>query len=56
MEANGQLYATAALLPGKESFGTLWIEGWVDPIASLDAMDKRKILLLPGIKPKPFNQ
>jgi hypothetical protein len=30
---------------------THWIEGWVGPRAGLDAMEKRKILPLPGIEP-----
>jgi hypothetical protein len=40
---SGQLHATAALPPGKEPPGTHWIGGWVDPIAVLDAVVKRKI-------------
>jgi hypothetical protein len=30
--------------------GTRWIGGWVDPRVGLDAVDKRKILPLPGSK------
>jgi hypothetical protein len=34
--------------PGEEAPGTHWIGGWVGPRAGLDALDKRKILPLPG--------
>jgi hypothetical protein len=31
--------------------GTYWIGGWVGPRASLDAVEKKNILSLPGIQP-----
>jgi hypothetical protein len=31
--------------------GTLWIGGWVGPRVGLDAVDKIKTFLLPGIYP-----
>jgi hypothetical protein len=37
------------LFPGEIVLGTYWIGGWRDPKAGLDNMEKRKILLLPGI-------
>jgi hypothetical protein len=40
MEMSGQLYAPAALLPGKEPPGTQWIGGWVGPRAGIDAIEK----------------
>jgi hypothetical protein len=42
MEVSGQLHAPAALLPGKETFGTHWIRGWVGTRASLNAVAIRK--------------
>jgi hypothetical protein len=36
----------AALPPGERALGTLWIGGWVDPIAGLDDVEKRKFLNL----------
>jgi hypothetical protein len=35
--------------------GTYSIGDWVDPRADIDAVEKRKILLLLGIKPRPFS-
>jgi hypothetical protein len=32
---------------------THWMGGWVDPRDSKDAMDKRKIMIVPGIEPQP---
>jgi hypothetical protein len=40
------------LLLGKEPIGIHWIGGWVGPGAELDAVEKREILLLPGIEPR----
>jgi hypothetical protein len=40
----------AALLSGKDPPGTHWIGGWVGPRASLDDMEKRKFLTLPGLE------
>jgi hypothetical protein len=37
---------------GEKTTGTHMIGGWVVPRASLDAMEKRKILPLPGIEPQ----
>jgi hypothetical protein len=36
-------------VPGERAFGTDLIGGWMSPIASLDAREKRNILLVPGI-------
>jgi hypothetical protein len=33
--------------------GTHWIGGWVGPRAGLDAVEKRRILPLPGTEPQP---
>jgi hypothetical protein len=43
MEVSGQLHTPTALLLGR-SPGTYWVGGWMGPRASLDAVDKRKIL------------
>jgi hypothetical protein len=45
LEVSGQLHTPAALPPGRIS-GTHWIGGWVDPIAGLDDVKKRKFLTL----------
>jgi hypothetical protein len=44
LEVSGQLYAPAALSPGKRSPGIRWIGGWVGPRAVLDAVVKKEIL------------
>jgi hypothetical protein len=36
--------------PGKEPPGTHRIVGWEDPRASLDDMERRKFLTLPGLE------
>jgi hypothetical protein len=41
MEVSGQLHAPTALPPGKDP-GIHWTRGWVEPIADLDAVVKRK--------------
>jgi hypothetical protein len=45
----GQLHAPAALSRGKAR-RTLWVGVWVDPRASLDDVEKRNILTLPGLE------
>jgi hypothetical protein len=50
---SGQFHALAALPPEKEPPGTHWIEGWVDPRAGLDDMEKRKFLTVPGLELRP---
>jgi hypothetical protein len=40
---------TGCLTPGERAPSTNRIAGWVSFIAGLDAVEKRKILLLPGI-------
>jgi hypothetical protein len=37
--------------PGERAPRTYWTGGWVDPRVGLDAVEERKILLLPGIEP-----
>jgi hypothetical protein len=36
--------------PGERVPGTHWIGGWVGPRASLDDVEKRKFLTLPGLE------
>jgi hypothetical protein len=55
MEVSGQLHAPAALPRGERTRGTHWIGDWMDPRADLDVVEKRKILLVPGIEPRPSN-
>jgi hypothetical protein len=38
------------LYSGEITHHTYWIESWADPIAGLDNMERRKLLLLPGLK------
>jgi hypothetical protein len=51
MEMSGQLHDSATLPLGKEP-GTYWRGGWEGPRAGLDVVERRKILLLPGIEPR----
>jgi hypothetical protein len=51
-----QLHAPAALPPGERAPGTQWIGGWVDPRASLDDVEKRKFLTLPGLELRPLDR
>jgi hypothetical protein len=53
---SGQLHAPAALPPGKEPQVPHWIGGWVDLRASLDDLEKRKLLTLPGLKLRPLGR
>jgi hypothetical protein len=39
--------------PEERTSGIHWIGGWVDVRAGLDALEKRKVLLLPGVEPRP---
>jgi hypothetical protein len=41
--------------PGERVPGTHWIGGWVDPRASMDDVDKRKIFTLPGLELRPLS-
>jgi len=50
MEASGQLHAPTTLTSGRGS-QSHYTGSWVGPTASLDTLDKRKSLALPGIKP-----
>jgi hypothetical protein len=42
--------------PGERAPGTLWIGGWVGPIAGLEHMEKRKSLTLRGIELRPLGR
>jgi hypothetical protein len=53
LEVSGQLHVPAASPPGR-SPGTHFIEGWVDPRAGLDDMEKWKFLTLPGLELVPL--
>jgi hypothetical protein len=53
---SGQLHVPAALPPGERAPGTHWVEGWVDPRASLDDLEKRKFLTLPRLKLRPLGR
>jgi hypothetical protein len=40
--------------PEEKAPGTHWIEGWVGPRASVDDVEKRKFLTLPGLELVPL--
>jgi hypothetical protein len=42
--------------PGERAPGTHWIGCWVDPRASLDDVEKRKLLFLPGLELQPLGR
>jgi hypothetical protein len=42
--------------PGERAPGTHWIGGWMDPIAGMDDLEKRKFLNLPGLELRPLNR
>jgi hypothetical protein len=50
LEVSGQLHAIAALPPGPI------IGGWVDLRASLDDVERRKFLTLPGLELQPLGR
>jgi hypothetical protein len=39
--------------PRERALGTHWVGGWVGPRVDLDAVEKRKVLLLQGFEPGP---
>jgi hypothetical protein len=43
-------------IPGERAHGTHWIGGWVDPTASLDDLEKRKLLVLPRLELRPLDR
>jgi hypothetical protein len=49
---SGQFHSPAALPPEKAP-GTHWIGCWVGPRASVDDVEKRKFLILPGLELLP---
>jgi hypothetical protein len=53
---SGRLHAPAALPPGKRAPASNWIEGWVDPRAGLDDVEKRNFLTLPGLEMPPLGR
>jgi hypothetical protein len=48
-DVSGQLHVPATTPQGRVP-GNHWIGGWMGPRAGLDAVLRRKILSLPGIK------
>jgi hypothetical protein len=54
--SDDQIHAPAALPPGKEPPATHWIGDWMDPLAGLDDMEKRKFLTLPGLEFRPLSR
>jgi hypothetical protein len=41
---------------GERAPGTHWIGGWMGPRAGLDDVEKRKLLILPGIELRPLGR
>jgi hypothetical protein len=50
---SGQLDASAALPPRKAT-SIHWIDGWVGLRTGVDNVERRKILLLPGLELQPL--
>jgi hypothetical protein len=42
--------------PGEGAPGSYWIGGWVGPRAGLDDVEKRKLLILPGLELRPLGR
>jgi hypothetical protein len=42
--------------PGERAAGTHWIRDWVDPRVSLDNVEKRRFLTLPGLELRPLGR
>jgi hypothetical protein len=42
--------------PGERAPCTHWIEGWMDPRAGLDDVEKRTFLTLPGLELRPLGR
>jgi hypothetical protein len=42
--------------PGERASGANWVGGWVDPRASLDDVEKRKFLIIPGFELRPIGR
>jgi hypothetical protein len=56
LEMSCKLHDPAALPPGEKARGTHWVEGWVDPTAGQDNIEKWKFLTLPGLEPLPLGR
>jgi hypothetical protein len=56
MEVSGQIHAPATLPPVERAPSTHWLGGSVDPRASLDDLEKRKFLTLPGFELRPLSR
>jgi hypothetical protein len=52
----GELSASrpGRFIPEERAPGSRWIGGWVDPRASLDDVERRKILPLPRLELRPL--
>jgi hypothetical protein len=50
MEVNCQLHAPVTLTPKERVPGTHWRRGWEGPKIGLDAVKKREMFALPGIR------
>jgi hypothetical protein len=57
-QAGGEWSASypGRFIPGERAPGTHWIEGWVDPRAGLDDLEKRKFLTLPELEVRPLGR
>jgi hypothetical protein len=40
--------------PGERAVGTHWLGGWVGPRTSVNVVEKRKFLTLPGLELRPL--
>jgi hypothetical protein len=46
----------SASRPGRYTLGIHWIGGWVGSRTGLDAAEKRKFLILPGLELRPLGR
>jgi hypothetical protein len=44
------------LTPGERTPGSHWIGSWVGPRAGLEEVEKKKFLILPGLKLRPLGR
>jgi hypothetical protein len=54
LELSGQLHAQVAFTPGKRSSGAHSIGNWLDAIAGVDDLEKRKLLVLLEFELRPL--
>jgi hypothetical protein len=56
LKLSGQLHSPAALTLGKKASDTHWTGGYVDTRVSLDDVEKRNFLIIPGLELQPVGR